>query len=357
MVQRVKPVIREGGEELRRVIYRTLAPEPEIARRVANAFRSMLLIAPMNRGKTSWAEAMLGETIGYLVEHQGIDEREIAYVYAVATDINRIVEEIGASLDLDRLTYLFIFSDDAVASEGQHGRRAASKANVEVSKFYVRIRHILRERYGYSRALTAIHATQVYHLIDKTFREASDIDVLKALPKSQVDKRQIASLLHQDYVGATFGFLRSLGRKRLLARTLQEFLEAIYTAVVVVDGVPFIVRAYKDPKRIQDEVRERKEWLYRVQTLIVEGGENGDQASSGQAVIYRWGSIHVRGDPRGRQTPVPYTEEIKRDRQRVKHNDKTKGNHQPKEEAATHTHTRGCWAAVRGVAFVACVCS
>ncbi len=267
MVQKVKPVIREGGQELRKLIYRTLAPEPEIARRVTNAFRSMLLIAPMNRGKTSWAEAILGETIGYLVGHQGIDEQEIAYVYAVASDINRIVEEIGASLDLARLTYLFVFSDDAVASEGQHGRRAASKANVEVSKFYVRIRHILRERYGYSRALTAIHATQVYHLIDKTFREASDIDVLKALPKSQVDRRQIAGLLHPDYVSSTFGLLRSLGRKRLLAKTLQEFLEAIYTAVVVVDGVPFVVRAYKDPKRIQGEVEERKAWLSRVQNL------------------------------------------------------------------------------------------
>ncbi len=267
MVQRVKPTVREGGEELRRLIYRTLAPEPEIARRVTNAFRSMLLIAPMNRGKTSWAEAILGETIGYLVEQQGVDESEIAYVYAVATDINRIVEEIGESLDLSRLTYLFIFSDDAVASEGQHGRRAASRANVEVSKFYVRIRHILRERYGYERALTAIHATQVYHLIDKTFREASDIDVLKALPKSQVDRRQIVGLLHPDYVGATFSFLRALGRKRVLARTLEEFLEAIYTAVVVVDGVPFIVRAFQDRSRIQEEVEERKAWLGRVQSL------------------------------------------------------------------------------------------
>jgi len=267
MVQRVKPVVREGGQELRRMIYRTLAPELEIARRVTNAFRSMLLIAPMNRGKTSWAEAMLGETIGYLINEQGLDEREIAYVYAEAVDIDKIVDEIAGNIDLQTLTYLFIFSDDAAAAPGQHGRRASSKENVNVSQFYIRIRHILRKRYGYHRAVTAIHATQVYHLIDKTFREATDIDVLKALPKSQIDRRQIASLLHPDYVAATFGFLRSLGRKRLLAKTLHEFLEAIYTAVVVVDGVPFIVRAFTDRGRIQEEVEERKAGLSKVQSL------------------------------------------------------------------------------------------
>ena len=274
--------MREGGQEIRRLIYRTLAPEPEIARRVTNAFRSMLLIGPMNRGKTSWAEAMLGETIRYLVEEQGVDERETAYVYAEATDINKILEEIGENIELDGLTYLFVFSDDAVASEGQHGRRAASKANVEVSKFYVRIRHILRQRYGYERALTAIHATQVYHLIDKTFREASDIDVLKALPKSQADRRQIVGLLHPDYVGPTFSLLRSLGRKRLLAKTLQEFLEAIYTAVVVVDGIPFVVRAYSNPERIQQEVEERKAWLSRVQHIHMAKEAVEDQTSDAQ---------------------------------------------------------------------------
>ncbi len=281
-MQKVRPVVREGGQELRRLIYRTLAPEPDIARRVTNAFRSMLLIAPMNRGKTSWAEAMLGETIRYLVEEQGLDEAEIGYVYAEAVDINRIVDEIAGSIDLGGLTYLFIFSDDAAAAPGQHGRRASSRENVDVSQFYIRIRHILRKRYGYHRAVTAVHATQVYHLIDKTFREATDIDVLKALPKSQVDRKQIASLLHPDYVGATFGFLRSLGRKRLLARSLEEFLEAIYTAVVVVDGVPFIVRAYSDKNRIQEEVEERKAWLGKVQNLVIGAGEDVEQTANEQ---------------------------------------------------------------------------
>ncbi len=281
MVEKVRAAVREGGDEVRRLIYRTLAPEPDIARQVSNAFRSMLLIGPMNRGKTSWAEAILGETIRYLVVEQGVDEYSIGYVYAVATDINRIIEEMAASLDLTRLLYLFIFSDDAVASEGQHGRRAASAANVEVSKFYVRVRHILRERYGYSRALTAIHATQVYHLIDKTFREAADIDVLKALPKSSVDRKQIAGLLLPDYVGPTFSLLRSLGRKRLMARTLQEFLEAIYTAVVVVDGIPFVVRAYGDPYNIEAEVEERRAWLKRIQELEIGGDDAARDSATG----------------------------------------------------------------------------
>jgi len=286
-VQKVRPVVREGSRELRKVIYRTLAPEPEIARRVTNAFRSMLLIGPMNRGKTSWAEAILGETIKHLVEEQGVDESKIAYVYAEAADINKIVETMAGHLDLTRITYLFIFSDDAVASEGQHGRRASSKANVEVSKFYVRIRHILRARHGYTRSLTAIHATQVYHLLDKTFREAADIDVLKALPKSQVDRRQIASLIHPDYVGATFAVLRALGKKRLLAKTLQEFLEAVYTAVVLVDGTPFIVRAYEDRNRIQEEVEERKTWLARVPHVKIAPQTPDDQPGDDNTTL--WG--------------------------------------------------------------------
>lgn len=296
MVQRVKPVVREGGQELRKLIYRTLAPEPEIARNVTNAFRSMLLIAPMNRGKTSWAEAITGETIQHLVENQGVDEWEIAYIYAEAVDIEKIVEEIADNIDLKPLTYLFIFSDDAAAAPGQHGRRASSKENVNVSQFYIRIRHILRKQYGYTRAVTAIHATQVYHLIDKTFREASDIDVLKALPKSQIDRRQIAALLHPDYIGATFGFLRNLGRKRLLARSLQEFLEAIYTAVVVVDGVPFIVKAFHDNNNIQREVEERKSWLTKVQYLKLsqetdaERGDADTDNNTGETVDY--GALH-----------------------------------------------------------------
>ena len=58
----------------------------------------------MNRGKTSWAEAVLGETIEWLVEEQGFDESEIAYVYAEAVDIKTIVGEAGSSLDLGRCT-------------------------------------------------------------------------------------------------------------------------------------------------------------------------------------------------------------------------------------------------------------
>ena len=52
--------------------------------------------------------------------------------------------------------------------------------------------------------------------------------------------------------------------------------------------MPYFSKAF-----IQDEVRERKEWLYRVQTLIVEGGESGGQASSGQAVIYIGGEAYT----------------------------------------------------------------
>ena len=240
MELRVRQRIREVTGELRQVIYRTLAPSREIVEKTVNPFRSMLLIAPMSRGKTSWAEAMLGETIEWLVERQGLEEDNIAYVYAEAVDIQTIVRELSSSLDLGKIYYIFIFSDDAAAALGQHGRRASSRENVNVSQFYIRIRHILRQRYGYTRAVTAIHATQVYHLIDKTFREAADIDVIKALPKSEVDRKVISRLMVPEYVPAVFSLLRRLGRQRLLARSLSEFLEAIYTAVVILDGVPYV---------------------------------------------------------------------------------------------------------------------
>ena len=138
-----------------------------------------------------------------------------------------------------------------------------------VSKFYIRIRHELRRRYGYTRAVTAIHATQVYHLLDKTFREAADIDVIKALPKNEADRRAVARLIAPEYVPAVFSLLRRLGRQRLLARTLAEFLEAVYTAVVVMDGTPYVVRAFHDGSRIAEEVEEKKRWLRKVQHMAL----------------------------------------------------------------------------------------
>ena len=290
---RVKTRIKEDAGELRQIIYRTLAPSREIVERTVNPFRSMLLIAPMNRGKTSWAEAILGETIQWLVG-QGFDESEIAYVCAEAADIQTIVSEVGSSLDLSRVCYLFVFADDEAAAVGAYGRRASSRENVEVSKFYIRIRHEIRRLYGYTRAVTAIHATQVYHLIDKTFREASDIDVIKALPKSEADRRAIARLIVPGYVPAVFSLLRRLGRQRILAKTLREFLEAIYTAVVILDGIPYVVKAYSDVERIAEETTEKKQWLRKVQHLElrpqntepqgVEGREEaGDGAAKGAA--------------------------------------------------------------------------
>lgn len=54
-------------------------------------------------------------------------------------------------------------------------------------------------------------------------------------------------------------------------------MKPVYTAVVIVDGVPFIARAYKDKNRIQEEVQARKAWLGKVQYLYVEpGAERGD---------------------------------------------------------------------------------
>ncbi len=182
-------------------------------------------------------------------------------------DIKTIVDEAGSSLDLGKVHYLFIFAD--AAAEGMHGRRASSHENVAVSQFYVRTKHELRRRYGYARAVTAIHATQVYHLVDKTFREAADIDVIKALPKSGADRKTIARLMAPEYVPAVFSLLRRLGRQHLLARTLAELLEAVYTAVVAMDGIPYVVRAFHDRSRIAEETTEKKRWLRKVQHMAL----------------------------------------------------------------------------------------
>ena len=280
---RVRQRLREGGTELRETIYRILAPSKEIVERTVNPFRSMLLVAPMNRGKTSWAEAILGETVQWLLEDQGLDESQVAYVYAEAANIQTIVSIVGREINLAKTYYLFIFADDEAAAEGAHGRRAASQGNVEVSRFYIRIRHELRRKYGYTRAVTAIHATQVYHLLDKTFREAADIDVVKALPKSEADRKAIARLMVPEYVPAVFGLLRRLGRQRVLARTLREFLEAIYTAVVILDGVPYVVKAYRDPERIAEETTEKKQWLRRVQHLELAQGTEAQETQDRSA--------------------------------------------------------------------------
>ena len=156
-----------------------------------------------------------------------------------------------------------------------------------VSKFYIRIRHELRRRYGYTRAVTAIHATQVYHLLDKTFREAADIDVIKALQKNEADRRAVARLIVPEYVPAVFSLLRRLGRQRLLARTLAEFLEAVYTAVVVMDGTPYVVRAFHDGSRIAEEVEEKKRWLRKVQHMALGPGEEQSANTNAQTWALR----------------------------------------------------------------------
>lgn len=296
-IKRVPVEIPRMPWDLRRQVYISIAPEPEIVKRTVNSFRSMLLIGPMQRGKTSWTEAFLGEVVRFLVEERGVDEREIAYVYSQGVRIDTLVEALSREIDLGRVLYLFIFGDDAAAASGQHGRRAASRENVAASQYYIMIRHILRRRHGYERHITAIHATQVYRLLDKTFREASEVDVLKALPKSEEDRKQVLGLIMKRFREPLVQLLASLDRQRVMARTLDDFLRTIYTAVVIHGGVPYVVETFDQGRPVQEGVERRKAWLERVQHIEVQpdafqephnqtGTTNGEAALNKIAALY-----------------------------------------------------------------------
>ncbi len=257
---------RHEEDSFRRLVLDYLAPPKELVLSTTNLFRSTLIVGPMNFGKTSFMEAKLGETIKYLLE-SGVDELEIAYIYAQEVPINEVINALN--VDIGRVKYMYVFADDAAAAQGQFGRSAMKKDNVHVSQFYIMIRHRLRREYGYENYIHAIHSTQVYTLVDITFRRTSQLKLFKDYPDEPNDLKIIGRMLGSAALQA----LREISFTISTAKDLSTYLKGIYSAVAYFKGIKRLVRAYHGSSNIETEVKNLKSYLRKVQYVVVSKDE------------------------------------------------------------------------------------
>lgn len=214
-----------------------IAPPFDTAIRTRKLYRATLLVGPMGSGKTLWTENKLGELIQNLL-NEGVDEQQICYVYAQETRLSEIVGEAIAGLELPKCVYLYIFNDDAAAAPGGHGRRAMAGENVEESQYYIMIRHRLEKHGGFKRYLHVLHATQVYSLIDVTFRRTAALKVFKDYPDEPADHKIMSRMLGAAGMQA----LLELSVK-LYTGTPEDILEAANTGVALFKRYRRIVKA------------------------------------------------------------------------------------------------------------------
>ena len=196
-------------------------------------FHAAVIVGPMSFGKTTWVCNKIGEAYDYLLR-QGIDEDQILMLHTKEMNFIEILQNIrdlDSKYDLRKIKYFYLFNDDAPAAEGQLGRRAYSEANIKTSKKYIMIRHILRKM-EFSGALIVFHATQVYHLLDVTFRRTAKLHLFKDYPNEPADAKLIGPLLGKGY----FRQLFKITLKVTMPRNKRELIEGLSSAVAVFAG-------------------------------------------------------------------------------------------------------------------------
>jgi len=236
-------------------------------------------VGPMGSGKTTFTENKLGEVAKQLLD-QGVDDREACYVYSREAKLGDIIEAAD-TLELEKCRYLYIFNDDAVVQ--MHGRRAMSRENVDQSKFYVMIRHRLKKQ-GFTGYLHVIHATQVYTLVDITFRRTAALKLFKDYPDEPADFQVVARMVGAAGLQA----LLELSAKLYAKNNPEEMLEAVNSAVAVFKRYRRLIRAehgasaylekIQHVRITQDEEEEEED------TGTVEGEVLGEEVS--KAIIY-----------------------------------------------------------------------
>ena len=224
-----------------------MMPPPTTVKRAKRAYRATLITGSMGSGKTTFVKAKLGEIVAELLE-QGVDEREVCYIYAQESKMERIIE-VAKDLDLSKCLYLYIFNDDAAVPA--HGRRAMSEENVNESKQYVMIRHRLYDL-GFSGYLHVVHATQVYYLIDVSFRRTAGLKLFKDYPDEPNDFKIIGRMLGKAGLEALF----RLSLKLYVSNDPAQMWEAVHEAVSMFKKYRSLVRAR--PNNIIDEVSIQK---------------------------------------------------------------------------------------------------
>lgn len=249
-----------------------MAPPPDFVRTAKLHMRSALIVGEMGSGKTTFIEAKLGEAIRYLLDN-GVDEGEICYVYGKEKGVSSLIKAV-TDIDVDTCMYMYMFNDDAPAATGGHGRRALSKENVQESQAYIMIRHKLRSL-GFKGFLFIVHASQVYHLVDITFRRMAVLKFFKTYPDEPADFRLLGPLVGSAGLAA----LHDLSIQLWTSNDPETTWQAVHRAVAVLKRWRVLAKA--DPK-----ARMYLDKLDRIVRIEPEEYNMFYQASSDQAVVY-----------------------------------------------------------------------
>lgn len=222
-----------------RFTFRYMAPPPEFVAKARLHHRSALIVGEMGSGKTTFVEARLGEVVSHLMEKHGVDESRICYAYAREAGVRQLLK-VHRSMDVERCMYMYMFNDDAPASPGGHGRRAMTRENVSESQAYIMIRHRLRKM-GFQGFMLTIHASQVYHLIDITFRRMAVLKMFKTYPDEPQDFRLIGLLVGSAGLSALFDISMDLwvsNDPRAAWRAVHSCVAVLKRAQAVVEARP-----------------------------------------------------------------------------------------------------------------------
>ena len=254
--------LRETRKEEREIILRYIAVPPFMLR-AKNPMHAAVIVGPMFSGKTSFGEAKIGEAIGYLVEKYGVEEHSIAYVHSYERSVSEIVSYMAKNLELKKLSHIFFFNDDAIAVETAFARLSWKEESANEARYYVMIRHRL-EKLGFTGYLFILHATQVFSLLDKTFRQTAALKFFKDYPDEPNDMRLMGIMLGKAGMMA----LNELSLKLWSPMSFRHYLEAVYSAVAKIKRLRRIVRAYEtDPEK--DPARYRR-WLSKINNITIE---------------------------------------------------------------------------------------
>lgn len=230
MSYRLNKVIVEEAPKQDHNFYDTMithiAPGPEYVDRFDNIMNTAVIVGTMQCGKTAYGNSLIAMAQDHLL-NKGIDDSQISYVHSIGTSFEQVFTRLKDEIDFQKLKYFYYFNDDAPATEGQHSRRAMSVANVKLSQYYITIRHRLNNL-GFRGAFFVLHATQVYTLLEKTFRTTSKLKIFKDYPDDPEDQQTIGTLLGSAY----FRALQQISQKIWMPHTPEDKVEGLSTAVL-----------------------------------------------------------------------------------------------------------------------------
>jgi hypothetical protein len=221
-----------------------IAPPEFVLKIMQVPFRSIVVTGGMGSGKTTWVRNKIGEACQYLF-NQGVDDDEILVLHVTEmplASVLNVIDDLANEFDFNRIRYFYLFNDDAPAAEGQISRTHQRQLNIKTSKQYIMIRHILSREYNFYGALIVFHATQVYHLLDITFRRTARLHLFKDYPTEPMDRKIIGMTLGRGYMRQ----LLKITLQSTIPRNQNELIEGLSSAVALLSGrIKFV--AVADP--------------------------------------------------------------------------------------------------------------